>query len=346
MPRYIADQNKVLGIYESGTYAVPMTGSSFWFGQVTEHSLDEAENVLINRFLGTSDRNIDKMDDGPRDVTGTLTYNPQDMRLVFYAIGSFIDASGAGGVSSEHYVTEINSNVQQSAFTSGTGALNAPVSFTIEDSKQAAGTGRNFVRTVKGVVPNVVTITAIQGEKVQITVDYIAENVLESSGATTAVTEDTTRPFLWSDATVTLGGIGANVGSVMNTAKEVSLEINQNRTGPHYLNGSRVIGVPFNGMRDYTLSVTMDLDADDADMLYNEFFKAGSEFHAEFDLNGDVIATGSKHATLYMSGCRITSMENPSTVEGTTESTIEIRPTSLTGSAWETGTESGLYAPY
>ena len=112
------------------------------------------------------------------------------------------------------------------------------------------------------------------------------------------------------------------------------------------MNGSRVIGVPINGRRDYTLSVTMDLDGDDADMLYNEFYKAGSEFHAEFELQASVTATGSKFVLFTMSGCRITTMANPSTIEGTTESTIEIRPTSLIGSAIETGTESGLYNPY
>ena len=52
MGRYIADANKVLGQHESGTYAVPMAGSTFWFGQVQENSINDAENKLENRFLG------------------------------------------------------------------------------------------------------------------------------------------------------------------------------------------------------------------------------------------------------------------------------------------------------
>jgi len=340
--RYLSDQNKVLGIHESGTYAVEMAGSSFWIGQVTDHSVTDEEGIIVSRYLGTADRNLDTFDNGPRDVTGTLTYFPQDMRLVFWAIGSTVDSSGTNA---QHQVSEINSDVQQSPFTSGTGALNAPMSFTIEDSKQAAGTGRNFIRTIRGVVPNSISLNLAQGEKATVTVDYIAQDLVHSSGATTAVTEDTTRSFLWSDATLTFGGVGANAGSVLDTVKDVTLDINQNRTGPHYLNGSRVIGVPFNGNREYTLSFTLDLDGDDADMLYNNFYKQGNESHGTLALNGDS-STGSKNATFYFSGARIVSMDNPSVLEGTTESSVEVMITSLTGSAWDTGTTSGLYNPY
>lgn len=345
MARYTADQNKVLGISESGTYGVPMAGSSFWI-QVTENAIDDSENLLINHFLGTADRSYDTVEQGPRDVTGTLTYNVQDARLIFYTIGSILSVSGTGGISSEHNVSEINSDVSQSPFVSGTGQLNAPISFTLEDSKQAPGTGRNFIRTIRGVVPNTITITAAQGEKVQANMDYLGQTLLVTSGTTTAVTEDTTRPFLWSDVTLTLGGVGANAGSVMRTTKEVSLEINQNREMPHYLNGSRDASTPFNGNREYTLNVTMDLDGDDADMFYNQFYKGGSSFHGTLDFNGDVIATGSKHMIYYMSGIQITTMDNPSTNEGLVETTIEMKPQSITGSAWDTGTESGLYTPY
>jgi len=344
--RYLADQNKVLGIYESGTYAAELVGSSFWIGQVTDHSIDDTENLLINRFLGTADRNFDAVEQGPRDVTGTLTYHPQDMRLIFYAIGSFGSVSGCSGVNAAHSVKEINSDVMQSSFTSGAGILNAPMSFTIQDSKQAPGTAKNFVRTIYGVVPNVTTLTATQGEKVVVTMDYIGQTLITRTGSTTALTEDTTRPFLWSDVTFQIWrGVSTN-GSVLDTTKEVSFEINQNRTAPHYLNGSRDIAAPYNGNRDYTISVTLDLDSDDADMLYNTFYKSGNDFNAQLDLNADVVATGSKHATFIFSGCYIASMENPSVTEGLTETTIEIRPETVTGSTWDTGTESGLYGPY
>jgi len=342
MARYISDQNKVLGIHESGTYGAEMAGSSFWIGQVTDHSITHNEGVMINRYLGTADRNIDTFDVGPIDVTGTLTFFPQDMRVMFYTIGSVYDVSGT--TVSSHYATEINTNVWQSAYTSGTGRLNAPFSFTLEDSKQAAGTGKNFIRTIRGIVPNTTTLTLSQGERATITTDYIGQSILHSSGTTTNVSEDTTRSFLWSDVTLKLGGIGANTGSTLTTSKSIDLEVNQNREAPHYINGSRVIAAPFNGDRDYTLSVTMDLNSDEASMLYRQFYIGGSLFHGELDLNADS-TTGSKHAVFYMSGCRIMNMENPTALEGVTESTLEIRPTSLAGSAWDR-VVSGIYNPW
>ena len=336
MARFVSDQNKVLGVYESGTYgAIKDSGSTFWIGQVTEHSIDDSENLLENRYLGTSDRNFDYMAQGPRDVTGTLTYHVQDMRLVAWAIGSVNEVVGTG--SSVHFATEIDTDVWQSPFTSGTGQLNAPISFTIEDSKQSPGTGRNFIRTINGAVPNVTTITASRGEKVHVNIDYIGQTLTYSSGATSSVTEQTgIRPYLWSDCSLTIGG------SSIDTAKEVSLEINQNIEAPHYLNGSRDVSVPYPQNREYTLNVTMDLDGTEAAMLYNEYYKGGSKFNAVFDLNADS-TTGSQHTIFTMSGCYVTSMDNPSTNEGIVESTVVIRPESLTGSIWDCGS---AYNPF
>ena len=76
------------------------------------------------------------MEKGVKDVTGTLTLHPHDMRYMFYAIGSIVEVSGATLAEASHGVSEVNSNVWQSPFTSGTGTHPAPMSFTLEDSKQ------------------------------------------------------------------------------------------------------------------------------------------------------------------------------------------------------------------
>lgn len=322
MARYLQDQNKIVLIHESGTYA-NVSGPGVWVGEVTENSIDDNENKIEDRFLGTTSRSFGDFQPGPRDVTGTLTYNAQNFRIPFWAIGSNVD--GTSGTNTFHNTSQIDTDVRQSAFTSGT--LNPPISFTIEDSKQSTGTGRNFVRTVNGAVPNTTTITASQGEKVTIAVDYVGQTLIASSGTTTSVTQDTIKPYLWSSTSLTLAG------SNIDTAKEVTLEINQNLESPHYLNGSRDISVPFPQNRDNTLSVTLDLDGADADFIYNDLFKGNNSFNAVLDFNQDSTA-GSQHAVFAMSGCIITTMENPSTNEGTTESTIEIRPKDLTGSEW------------
>lgn len=87
MGRFISDSNKIALLHESGTYA-NTSGNGVWLGEVTDHSIDDAENKLENRYLGTSSRSFGSFDQGPRDVTGTLTYNAQNFRLPFFAIGS------------------------------------------------------------------------------------------------------------------------------------------------------------------------------------------------------------------------------------------------------------------
>jgi len=314
MARYTADQNKVLGIHESGTYATPMAGSSFWIGQVISNSIDDNENKIPTRYLGTSTRSIDTMDEGVRDVTGTVTYRNQNFMMAAYAIGSIAETTS--GTNIMLYTTsEVGTNVAQSAFTSG--SFNPPLSFTIEDSKQAPGTNRNFMRTINGCVPNTVSITASSSEVVSTDLDYLGQTLTFSSGTTTAVTEITNSPYAFGDTSLTMAGSSI-------TAKEITLEINQNIEGPHYLNGSRDIATPFAGNRDYSLSVTMDLDSAMAAVLYNTYYKSTSSFNTVLDFNKDVTATGSQHAIFTLSGCHISSMDNPSENEGVTETSMDV----------------------
>jgi len=343
--RFIGDQNKIVGIHESGTYAHncagtdTVAGSTFWIGQVTENSIDDAENRIEDRYMGTGKRTYDTMELGPNDVTGTLTYHPHDMRLLFYAIGSIVEVSGATATTCTHAVSEVNSDVWQSPFTSGTNTHPAPMSFTLEDSKQSPGTGRNFIRTLKGCTTNVTTLTLAQGEKATIDVDYIAEHLLPSSGTTTTLVnsglstdalKQSLAPYMWEHSLLTLAG------SPMDTSTNISLEINENKVGKHYNNGSRVIGVPYGGNKDYTLNVTMDLDGQDAMWLYEQYYKGGSTFNGTLDMNADITAVGSKHTTLIFSGCEVTDMPNPSTADAeTTETTLEIRPQTVAGSSWD-----------
>jgi len=289
-------------------------------------SIDDSENKLVNRYLGTNSRNFGEINQGPNDITGTLTIHPQDMRFLFWAIGSGADGSAGSAVS--HLAVEDSTSSWQSPFTSGTDRLQAPISFTLEDSKQSPGTGNNFIRTVNGCVVNSVTLNATQGEKVSLDVDWIGQNLTHSSGATTSITEELNRPYLWSDCSLTVSG------NTLQTAKDISFEVNNNVEAPHYLNGSRLIAAPFPGNKDYTLSVTADLSAPLADVLYTDLFKGNGTFNTTLDLDADVTA-GSQHTIIAMSGCKIMSMDVPSTTEGVSEFTMEIKPESVIGSAFD-----------
>src|SRR3990167_10417386 len=239
MSRYLSDQNKVVLINESGTYG-SVSGNGVWIGEVTNHDITDQENFIETRFLGTATRNFNQMIPGPRDVNGTLTYRPQDMRFVFWAIGSTRSVSGT---SSTHAVQEINSDVRQSPFVSGT--LNPPMSFTLEDSQQSPGTGRNYVRTINGATSNTIKLNLNQGETAMIDMDYIGQTIIPSSGTTTSVVVQSGIPYLWNQTLLTING------SNIDTAKSISFEVNNNVTPPHYLNGSRTIGVPYKGNREY-----------------------------------------------------------------------------------------------
>ena len=333
--RYISDQNKVAMIYESGTYAT-VSGTGKWLGEVTDNSIDDAENYIEDRFLGDASRSVARHERGPNDVTGTVTYNPVDMNLVAHAIGSVTETSGT---SFTHNAVEIGTDVNQNPFTSGTGQdLNTPYSFTLEDSKQAPGTGKNFIRTVNGCVLNTVTINASQGEKVSIDAEWLGQGLTFSSGATTSVTVASQKPYLWSDASLTVAG------SSIDTAKDVSLSIDQGIEGPHYLNGSRAIGQPSLGNRAYELNVTADLETSFANMLYNQFYKGGSELNYLFDMNADT--TGSLHAAITVSGARITSMGLPSTDDGVNETTFVVSAGSMSMQDWTDPAQIGSYNPF
>ena len=88
MTRYQSDQNKVVLVHESGTYGVTSGAANIgiWVGQVTDHSIEDSEGLIVDRYLGNLSRSYGTITQGPQDVTGTLTMHPQDMRLLFWAI--------------------------------------------------------------------------------------------------------------------------------------------------------------------------------------------------------------------------------------------------------------------
>ena len=246
MSKYLSDQNQLAFIYESGTYATP-SGTRQWVGMVQDHSPDESTNVIQIRYQGSTDRNVDTFEDGNLDYTGTYTYYPQDWKFLGMAIGSVSDTASAGS----HCFTETNSddaiyNIAGQSLTS----------FTLEDSKNVGTAGSNFIRTFNGCMIDSLGITWAQGEPVSCEVGYMAQADTFTSGTVTAVTATTTRPYMFSKATLQIPS-----GTNIDNATEFTFTINNNLEPGHYLNGSRVIkeALPIN--RDYEVTATVKMDA-------------------------------------------------------------------------------------
>ncbi|MCK5624941.1 hypothetical protein KAI04_03815 [Candidatus Pacearchaeota archaeon] len=318
MSLYIGDINKVLMITESGTYANPSGESGTWLGLVGDHTPTEEENVTTIRYTGTSSRNPGMFVRGAQDFEGTISTNLQNFRMFGYAMGSIVDSGSPTPYA--HAITEINSN-DSWAFTSGANH-NFP-SFTVYDEHKGQSDGEHEIRKYRGAIINSITFNASQGEPVKSEINYIAQNKWTGSKTTDIVPiadEDTTRPYLWADVQLHLPS-GTNITEVT----EINWTLNNNIERRHYDNGSRVAEnlTPIN--RDYELSITMDGNSTWGKTLQEQYWNGGSSFNCMIE---SVLSTGSEQGFIIMSGCRITSFENPSPAEGINEYSITIMPQS------------------
>ena len=311
MSKYISDQSQLAFIYESGTYATT-SGTRQWIGLVQDHTPDENTNVIQIRYQGSTDRNVDVFEDGNLDFTGTFSYFPQDWKMLGFAIGSVSDTATAGS----HVFTETNSddviyNIPGQSLTS----------FTLEDSKNNGTAGSNFIRTFNGVMVDSMAITWTQGEPVNCEVNYMAQSDTFTSGAVTAVTPTTTRPFMYSSALLQIPS-----GTTVDNATDFVFTVTNNLEAGHYNNGSREIKETLPLNRDYELTTTVKMDSVNAKTFYEQYYLGGSTFNAMIQSIG---AGGSLF--LVMSGCKLTDMETPSPVEGTHDQTLTIMPKNVTG---------------
>ena len=328
MARFKNDQNQVVLLLESGTYTNPSgaAGTGHWPGLVQNVSITDNQNVITTRYLGQGTRNIGTLEDGPRDIEGTLSIFPQDWRLLGFALGSITTTSGTSQTNNYQFnLAEQNSNVRHNAFTSGT--FNPWISFTLEESSDSATANQNVIRTFKGCVVDSYSLNIEQGELISVDVGFIAQTGSFTSGGISTVTAGSNRPYLWSDAEWQLPG-----GTTVQPVRSINFTIENNFEGPHYIQGSRVISDPIPLSRDYTINVTQDLDSTTAGSFYHTLFLGGSKFNAVLDIN-NTANTGSHRLTITFSGCRITEMEVPATLEGTREITYTVTPGSISAIA-------------
>lgn len=325
--RYVSDQNQDVLLLESGAYA-SSTGIGQWIGQVTAHEVDEQEGYITVRHTGGLDRNVDQFTLGPRTVVGTITFNVQDWRMLRYALGGYADSGSPSPYL--HTFTEANNNNSDQ----DTGEVFP--SFTLEASQQTliAGSGLNFIRTMNGCMVDSMTIAADEGGIVSTDVSYIAQSSAFSSGAVTAVTVSTEEPFKWNHGTIDLPS-----GTQLNTIKSMSITINNNLQAPNYTDGTRDIGVPIPTERDYEVSLTIDTDSASPGIktLHETYFRGGSTFNMLFNFTA---STGSRVLNATFSGCIIETMPSPQQAEGNNETTLTIKPQSMSA------IEDGLIEKY
>ena len=313
MAIHAADQNRVVMVHESGTYAVA-NGAGVWPGLMQSHDIDENENVAALRYASTASRNVGRFQEGVRDYGGTFRYFLQDWRFLGFAMGSIVD--GGSPTPYTHTLREVNTDYVN-PFQSG----NILPSFQLEDVRLFA-TGQNNIRTLQGCQVNMWNMTWRQGEPVSAEMAYVAQNIVYSSGAATAVTEDTGSVFQSQNVRIDIPS-GTNFPEI----KEFTFSINNNLdTDTHYLNGSRVRAAPIPGPRDYEITMRMNAEESRTRTLWLQYFQGGSSFNMTAFAN---ISTGSTDAFITWSGCRITDMEMPTRNEGTAEATVTIKPQAM-----------------
>ena len=319
MTRYFGDGNLVGFYYESGTYA-NTSGALQWIGQVKNHDITENTNVQTTRYLGTDDRSVSALTPTVKDVEGAFTYYPQDWKFLMFGLGGNIDGGSPDPYT--HTMTEKNSD-DGNSYTSGT--LNPFISFSLADSKKGKTGNQYFVRTVNGAMVNTWSMSWSQGDIIECETNYRAQSVTFTSGTLPALSETTNRPYLGKDVQVSIPS-----GTDLLTNKGGTFTVNNNVEGPHYNNGSEVIGVPYPVDRDYELSLTVDWNWDMADTYYQSYYKGGSSFNAQLSVSA---SAGSREVIVTMSGCKLTDMPIPSPSEGVNEATLTIVPSNVSAVA-------------
>ena len=311
--KYIGDSNQLAFQFESGTYGTA-SGARQWIGLVQSNDASESAGVNPIRYQGQYSRNVGIFTDGQLEYGGTFKFYPQDWKFLAFAIGSVQNPTGS------HIISETNSDTANYAIPS------QPLSsFTLEDSKKTATVGSNFIRTFNGCIVDTLNITMSEGEIATCEVGYKAQNIVYSSGTVTSVTARTTKPYMWSDITLHLPS-----GTKLTNATDFSFSVNNNLESRFPLNGSRTVETLIPLARDYEVSATFLMDSSNAGSLYNNYYILGGAFNSMVEMKA---VAGSCY--IIMSGCRIVDMTVPSPVEGLTEQSCTIRPTTVNANVYD-----------
>lgn len=319
MVKYLQNENKIVLFGESGAYGTS-AGTAVWPGQVTSHSPSESQGREITRYAGTSDRTIAGFDNLGKTFGGTLTFFPQEFRILHYCLGQSTDAGSPSPFTHTYTVSQPDTSIPEIP------GQRLP-SFQIEDSHSVliGGSGVNHLRTFDGCVVRDWTLGGANKDKLSFTLNYFSQDVSYASGASTAVTADTNRAFINSDVIWHF----PSSGTTFDDVKSWSVGGNNGLIEEARTDNTRTMALPEPGNLDFSVNWTVSLDSSKAKDLYDKYFIGGSAFNLLFDATA---STGSRELFLTMSGCRIVGMDDPTGFEGTQEVSISITPSTLSAS--------------
>src|SRR3990167_6262440 len=223
-------------LLESGLYANP-SGTGQWIGKVQSHEIDENFNYQPIRYTNSTSRNVQEFVDGQIEYNGTLTYYPQDFKMVGYALGSITDGGSPSPYG--HKYREANSNTSNFWTSRSSGAF---ISFALEDVHSIGQAGSSAIRYLKGCMVDSWTLSWEQGGILDAEAEYIAQDIVYASGTAAAgssATANTTSPFLWSNMRVHIPS-----GTVIDNITDGEISISNSVERRYYGNGSKITALP------------------------------------------------------------------------------------------------------
>lgn len=324
MARLLGNQNSTFLSFESGAYGTTLD-TGIWPGCVNNFEPDDTQNVIKKRCQGNSTRKLNSFINTKEDNGGTLTYNPQDWRMLAFALGKNVDTDPGSPAFYTHTLTQLESN-EISYHASGTPTIFN--SFGLETAQRFNPTGGNLTNYYKGCVVNQLTISSTQGDLIECTAEIFASTNAYSSGAMTLSAADVSnRVFIYADTQIHYPS-----GTLVDT-KTWELVINNNfdRDGAHVHNGSKNIIAPQAQEADNTLTFTMDAESTLAPVLYANWKSGGDVTENAMILINNVHGVGaSGTSSISCSGCLIDEFSKPSPAEGINEWSLTLIPKNVT----------------
>ena len=293
------------------SYGAGSNATLRWFGLVQDHTPSESEKYTPYRYVGGADRNVHTFIAEGQEFTGKVSMLSQVPNLWHYFFGAI---AHAGSPVSVRTITE-----------SGT----VP-SFFIQDTQETIA-NENLKRTMNGCVLDSLSFKWDEGGPVNEEIDYIAQSVTVGSSAATSVTAIGSTPYMWSMVKTRISGASfdgflTEVKSGHWTGKNGFITAHYTgQSGTNTGNPSRAIGEPIPGPREYEAEVMMNMAAGTGGDIYNNLYRAGSQFNANFYF---FRTSGTDSTNIWMSGCKAMNCTQPTKKEGVLEQTLTWQPTS------------------